>query len=103
MAAGGQEDHEGAEVLTALTGRSRVHCHRNFSRSLAWMRPSRIGAKMAPHAKAERMEAIVLLHVIAAGSKDPSILALAVLLLVIAFRQELGNWIGRKFFGNRRR
>ena len=49
------------------------------------------------------MEAIVLLHIIAAGSKDPSILALAVVLLVIAFRQELGNWIGRKFFGNRRR
>ena len=49
------------------------------------------------------MEAIVLLHIIAAGSKDPSIIALAVLLLVIALRQERGNWIGRKFFGNRRR
>ena len=33
----------------------------------------------------------------------PSILAVGALLLVVAFRREIEDWIGRKFFGNQRR
>ena len=49
------------------------------------------------------MEAILGFHIIAAAIKEPSILAVAGLLIVVAFRREIGDWIGRKFFGNQRR
>jgi hypothetical protein len=47
--------------------------------------------------------AIAVLHVLRFSQENPGFVAVAVLFVMIAFRQEIGDWIGRRFFGNRRR
>jgi hypothetical protein len=49
------------------------------------------------------MELVVpLIHIIGASRNNPSILVLVALVLVVALRHEIGDWIGRRFFGLRR-
>jgi hypothetical protein len=57
--------------------------------------PGGVGVKIASHAKADEMEAILLLHIIAAGHKDPSIIVVVAVLLIFAFRREIGEGIFR--------
>jgi len=59
------------------------------------MHPGGVGVKIASHAKADEMEAILLLHIIAAGHKDPSIIVVVAVLLIFAFRREIGEGIFR--------
>lgn len=50
------------------------------------------------------MELVVpIIHIIGASRNNPSILVVAALVLLVALRREIGDWIGRRFFGLRRR
>jgi hypothetical protein len=44
----------------------------------------------------------LLIRIIGASVHDPSILIVVALLLAVGLRREIGDWIGRKFFGFRR-